>query len=303
MVKTAKHHVINGSVALVVAVIVSVASFLVLEGRVASFAASSPRTACFIPSTGHVYLRTTCKKGETKVVINSTGARGPQGLPGPQGQSAFDVAAEYGFAGSVSQWLASLVGPQGAVGAQGPRGYSGSDGSTGSTGAQGPTGPAGAAGFIPDYGYFIDVTSQTMTAVNTPTAMKFGTNVISNKGVTIVNGNEIHFAKPGTYNLAFSAQIFKDASASAEDADIWLSKNGQDVPNSNTQLTIPNDLARTGKAVAAWNFFVTTTTANEYCQLMWSATNTVVSIPYLAPQTLPDRPAVPSLILSVNQVG
>ncbi len=309
MAKVAKHHIINGSVALAVALIVSVTTWLVVEPNLESIAAGSSRTACFEKKTGHVYLRTICKSTETKLVINSAGANGAQGL---QGQSAYALAAEYGFTGTVTEWLASLVGPPGATGLQGPSGYSGSDGGRGSTGPQGPVGPVGPAGtngtngtngFVPDYGYFIDVTSQTMTAINTPTAMKFGTSLISDKGVTIVNGNEIHFAKAGTYNVSFSAQVFKASSTAPEDIDIWLSKNGADVLNSNTQLTIVNDVAKTGKAVAAWNFFVTTTAPNEYCQLMWSAASTVISIPYVGPQTLPDRPGIPSLILSVNQVG
>ena len=315
MAKVARHHLINGSVALVVALIVSVASWMVVEGNIESIAAGASRTACFEAKTGHVYLRTICKKTETKLVINSAGANGTQGL---QGQSAFDLAVANGFTGDVAAWLASLVGPQGATGPQGPSGANGSDGARGATGATGPqgsvgaTGPAGANGtngtngtngFVPDVGYFIDLTSQTMTAINTPTAVKFGTNLISDKGVTITNGSEVRFAKPGTYNVAFSLEVFKATSNSPEDIDIWLRQNGGDVANSNTQLTIVNEVGKTGKAVAAWNFFVTTTTPNEFCQIMWSAADTVVSIPYVGPQTSPTRPGIPSVILSVNQVG
>jgi hypothetical protein len=65
------------------------------------------------------------------------------------GKSAYEVAVESGFSGSQSQWLASLVGPQGATGSAGPVGPvgpAGPAGSTGPTGSVGPTGPTGSAG-------------------------------------------------------------------------------------------------------------------------------------------------------------
>ena len=139
--------------------------------------------------------------------------------------------------------------------------------------------------------------------------MKFGTNVIADHGITITSATpggaatRITFAKAGTYNVQFSAQVFKGTSTGTEDIDIWLSQNGNLVANSNTQMTITNDVGKTGKAVAAWNFIVTTTAANEFAEIMWSAANTIVTLPYVGPQTSPTRPAIPSLILSVDQIG
>lgn len=37
-------------------------------------------------------------------------------IKGPQGDSAYTVATKNGFVGTISQWLASLVGPAGASG-------------------------------------------------------------------------------------------------------------------------------------------------------------------------------------------
>jgi hypothetical protein len=315
LAKLARHHLINGSVALVVALVVSIASWMVVEGNVESIAAGASRTACFEAKTGHVYLRTICKKTETKLVINSAGANGTQGL---QGQSAFDLAVANGFTGDVASWLASLVGPQGAPGPQGPSGSNGSDGARGATGATGPQGPIGATGpagangtngtngtngFVPAYGYFIDRSTQTMSAVDAPNVMKLGTVLIGDKGVTVANGSRITFAQPGVYNVSFSAQIYKASSSQPEDLDIWLSQNGTNVADSNTQITVINQVSKTGKAVAAWNFLVKTSAANEYCELMWSSSSALISLPYVAPQTLPARPGIPSLIVSVSQVG
>lgn len=53
------------------------------------------------------------------------GLTGPQGDPG---DSAYEVAVANGFVGNQTQWLASLVGPQGEKGLKGDTGATGSDG-------------------------------------------------------------------------------------------------------------------------------------------------------------------------------
>jgi hypothetical protein len=71
------------------------------------------------------------------------GIQGEQGIQGPQGAvgiSAYAVAVTNGFSGTESDWLASLVGPQGEQGIQGVQGETGPQGVQGETGPQGPAG-------------------------------------------------------------------------------------------------------------------------------------------------------------------
>lgn len=49
---------------------------------------------------------------------------------GENGKSAYELAVEHGFAGSETQWLASLKGDKGMPGVRGPEGYAGNDGYT-----------------------------------------------------------------------------------------------------------------------------------------------------------------------------
>ena len=66
-------------------------------------------------------------------------------LGGADGKSAYQLALESGFEGTLAEWLESLrgeTGPQGETGAQGEKGEKGD---TGATGPQGPPGDAGAA--------------------------------------------------------------------------------------------------------------------------------------------------------------
>ena len=68
------------------------------------------------------------------------------GRRGPQGKSAYEVAVDDGFNGTISQWLASLVGPQGPQGIQGSTGATGPKGEDGADGAPGPKGERGNDG-------------------------------------------------------------------------------------------------------------------------------------------------------------
>lgn len=63
-----------------------------------------------------------------------------------RGDSAYEVAVEQGFVGTVQQWLVSLVGAKGATGATGAAGAPGAKGDTGATGAAGAKGDPGTPG-------------------------------------------------------------------------------------------------------------------------------------------------------------
>lgn len=57
-------------------------------------------------------------KKNTSVAIPSD----VRGVPGPEGPSAYELALEDGFIGTLEEWVASLRGPQGEQGPQGPSG-------------------------------------------------------------------------------------------------------------------------------------------------------------------------------------
>ncbi|NDH38481.1 MAG: hypothetical protein EBX77_04215, partial [Actinobacteria bacterium] len=62
-------------------------------------------------------------------------------------------------------------------------------------------------------------------------------------------------------------------------------------------------IGNSARQVAAWNFFVNMA-ANEFVQLMISpGTSTGTSVLSSPAQSNPTRPEVPSVILTVNQVG
>ena len=148
--------------------------------------------------------------------------------------------------------------------------------------------------FIPVYGSFYDTTTQSATLGNTGYAMKFNTTDYSN-GVSIENSSHIKVDKTGIYNIQFSAQLDK-STASKSTADIWLRKNGTDIPATNTAVTVAGSSA---KVVAAWNFYAGAT-AGDYFQIMWATDDTDTVLAYAAVNGI--HPSTPSVILTVNKV-
>ena len=84
--------------------------------------------------------------GAGNVVISATGGGGGQG---PRGYSAYEIAVQQGFTGTVEEWLESLKGeqgPKGDPGEPGPKGDPGEQGPKGDKGDPGEQGPKGDPG-------------------------------------------------------------------------------------------------------------------------------------------------------------
>jgi hypothetical protein len=146
-----------------------------------------------------------------------------------------------------------------------------------------------------NYGQFSDLTIQSASA-DTAYPMRLNTVDISD-GVSVVSGSFIKVDNTGTYNLQFSAQV-EQTSNNPADISIWLRKDGTNVPNSNTEISIE----KSGKSVAAWNYMVQLN-ANQYVQLMWASSRSDTQLHYHTTQSTPDRPATPSVIVTLTQIA
>ena len=80
-----------------------------------------------------------------------------------------------------------------------------------------------------------------------------------------------------------------------------MRKNGVDVPSTNSEVILLNSYLQS-RVVPAWNFMVRMN-AGDYFQVMWSSADINAEILAIPPQVNPTRPAVPSLILTVQQAA
>lgn len=224
------------------------------------------------------------EKGET----GQTGKPGPMGRTGPQGSTG----------------ASGPTGPTGLQGPIGPQGPTGPMGPMGPTGATGPAGPQGSAGGFGSYGSFYDTTSVLLPqdqSVNVP----LNTTALSN-GVSIEldefsSPTKIKFDSSGVFNISFSMQLQK-SDTGLDTVSIWLAQNGENVDNSSTDISLI-DKNEASRLFAAWNFVVGAS-GGDYFQLRISATNNLkTTILYAPAQLNPTRPAIPSTILTVNQIG
>jgi hypothetical protein len=142
--------------------------------------------------------------------------------------------------------------------------------------------------------------SQDQTAASINTSYDFSVNTKDyEEGISVVDSSKFTVKETGIYNLQFSAQIHHRTGGGGGSGDsiwIWLKKNGSNVANSATRL----NLASGKYAVAAWNFFIDLK-HGEYAQLAWATDTTQIAIEQESASS--PRPAVPSLIVTMNQVA
>lgn len=148
----------------------------------------------------------------------------------------------------------------------------------------------------PDYGSFYDTQIQASAGIDIANPMKFRSTFEANN-VSVVDNSKLKVSYGGVYNIQFSAQL--DKTDSGEDhVDIWLRKNGTDVPWSNTRLTMPkNDI----KLVASWNF-VLALNDNDYAEIIWLSDDATMRLYAETAGTAPAHPAIPSTIVTVTRV-
>lgn len=151
------------------------------------------------------------------------------------------------------------------------------------------------------YGAFQDNTTQTAAAINTAYAVKLNTTDLSN-GVTIVNngsGNptKITLANTGIYNIQFSLQLEKTGGSGNMIVDIWVRKNGLDIPSTTGKVVLTGS-SNASPLIAAWNY-VLDLTGGDYIELMWSTSN--VNVEIIAASAATPHPSIPSAIVTITQ--
>jgi len=118
-------------------------------------------------------------------------------------------------------------------------------------------------------------------------------------GMSSNAGGKITIANAGWYNVQFSAQYHLTSTGEA-DIYTWFRKNGTDLDNSNTIITIER-VSGGGKAVAAWNYALYVDDGDDV-DIQWCSANPDVEIHYEDASGAPVKPAVPSVIITVTQI-
>ena len=141
-------------------------------------------------------------------------------------------------------------------------------------------------------GSFYDTTTQTAASATVAYPITLNTTVES-YGVT-VNGSSITFQNSGTYNVQFSTQLLGTKTATAE---IWIRKNGTNLPWSNSRVSVSNQ----NPAVLPACNFVLPLVANDVLQFYWATTDIDLTI-NAASSSGNAGPQIPSMIVTAVEV-
>ena len=150
------------------------------------------------------------------------------------------------------------------------------------------------------YGSFYDTTNQT-AAANTPTAITFNSTSTSRNVSIGTPASRIVFSSDGLTTITFSIQ-FTNPSTSEDAVYVWLRKNGANVPNTASTVTVPRRHASTsGAAILTVNFYETYN-PGDYLELYWLTSLGTSSIETVPATTSPLKPASPGVVLTVSQI-
>lgn len=142
------------------------------------------------------------------------------------------------------------------------------------------------------YGTFYTVTDQAL-GVNTATIVNSWQELDTNK--TFLTGTRIYVEESGDYFIQFSAMFIKTNSSSGT-ANMWVRKNGVDVPDSNTRITLAGNNAEIAMTVG----LILDLETNDYIEFVGSASNTNT---FISHDNAGVGPAVPGVIATINLIG
>lgn len=149
------------------------------------------------------------------------------------------------------------------------------------------------------YAMLMSDADQTNAGITSENLLTYNQVVLSS-GVRVLNNSQIHFAYPGQYLVTFTLQVTNRGNTAAE-FEVWAKNSGTNYPLSNTRFDVP-----VRKSSTIWSHIVPAITGiftvnqNEYLEIAWWSDSIDVYLENYAAGTTPDRPAIPSVILTVS---
>jgi len=158
-----------------------------------------------------------------------------------------------------------------------------------------------SVGMMLPYAMFMDSNDQTTTSTTAANAVRLNTPIFGS-GIRVENDSQLFFDYPGQYQINVSCQVTNRANA-VKEFELWAVNTGVNYPLSNTRFDVP---AR--KSTGVWGhvvanisgIFTVNDPVTEYLEMNWWANDTDVGLEYYPERTSPDRPAIPSVILTAH---
>lgn len=152
------------------------------------------------------------------------------------------------------------------------------------------------------YGSFSSSSDQFAASTGNTYVVEF-TDTDSSSGVYLSSGTKIYVRNYGIYNVQFSLQLANTTNDS-QYADVWFRKNGTDVADSASRFGLParKSTGDPSHVIGSINFFIELN-AGDYVEIAGAVSDTGVSLEYYAADTVLPRPAIPSVITTVQYIA
>lgn len=142
------------------------------------------------------------------------------------------------------------------------------------------------------YGTFYTTTDQAI-GVNTATVVNNWIEADTNK--SYLDGTRLYVEESGDYLVQFSCMFIK-TNASSGTVNLWFRKNGVDIPDSNTKITLAGNNSEITMTVP----LILDLDAGDYIEFVSSANSTNT---FLSHDNAGVGPAVPGIIATLNLIG
>lgn len=154
------------------------------------------------------------------------------------------------------------------------------------------------------YAMLLSDQDQASAGVTSENLLTYNQVALTN-GIKVVNNSQIHVPCAGQYLVTFTLQV-SNRGTGLQEFEVWAKDTGTNYPLSATRFDIS---AR--KSASIWShivpavtgIFTVTDPAINYFEIAWWASSTNVFIQYYGENTSPTRPAIPSVILTINFVS
>jgi hypothetical protein len=159
-------------------------------------------------------------------------------------------------------------------------------------------------GMLQPHAMLLSDADQTSAGITSENLLTFDTVALTN-GIRVVDNTKIYVPCSGQYLVTFTLQVTNRSNAAAE-FEVWAKDTGVNYPLSNTRFDIParkTALIWAHVVPAITGIFTVTDPAVNYLQLAWWSDNVDVYVENYVAGTSPTRPAIPSVILTINFVS
>ena len=159
-------------------------------------------------------------------------------------------------------------------------------------------------GIILPHAMLLSELDQELTSTTTEELLTYDVVALSN-GIRVVDNSKIYVPCGGEYLVTFTLQVTNRSNAE-QVFEVWAKDTGSNYPISRRRYDIP---AR--KSSEVWSHIVPAVTGiftvedptTDYLEIAWWASSTDVYLEHYGTDTSPTRPAIPSVILTINFVS